>query len=254
MEHQIHLDIQRQPCNTTCGPTCLHALYRFYDDLIPLDQVIRETARLEEGGTLGVLLGCHALRRGYDVTICTFNLQVFDPTWFSQGGSAGPRVDLAAKLKLQAEARPRTKTARASRAYVEFLSLGGQIRMEDLTPSLQRLYLKESIPLLTGLSSTYLYHESREIGASSTPDDVRGDPSGHFVVLCGYNKENRNIMIADPWLPNPLSTDHLYNVGLDRVICSILLGIVTYDANLLIIRPRTNPGRKDATLPNSTAN
>ena len=34
--------------------------------------------------TLAVLLGCHALRRGYEATIYTFNLQVFDPTWFEE--------------------------------------------------------------------------------------------------------------------------------------------------------------------------
>ncbi|MCA9056913.1 MAG: C39 family peptidase [Planctomycetaceae bacterium] len=238
MGHQIHLEIQRQPCNTTCGPTCLHALYRYYEDQVPLEQVIGEAPRLEEGGTLAVMLGGHALRRGYDVTICTFNLQVFDPTWFQRSGETRAGVNLAEKLQQQADAKPRTKTARASKAYIDFLSRGGRIRMEDLTASLLRRYLKQSIPLLTGLSATYLYHESREIGALSQPDDVRGDPSGHFVVLCGYDKEHRNVTIADPWLPNPISTDHHYSVDLDRVICSILLGIVTYDANLLIIQPR----------------
>jgi hypothetical protein len=75
-------DILAQPDNLTCGPTCLHAVYRFFRDQLPLEQVIQETPQLFEGGTLAVLLGCHALRRGYDVTILTCNLQVFDPTWF----------------------------------------------------------------------------------------------------------------------------------------------------------------------------
>ena len=53
-----------------------------------------------------------------------------------------------------------------------------------------------------------------------------------------YNQQvERTILLADPFLPNPLSKSHHYVVSVDRAICSILLGIVTYDANLLVIRP-----------------
>ena len=41
--------------------------------------------------------------------------------------------------------------------------------------------------------------------------------------------------MADPMLPNPVSKSHQYLVSINRLICSILLGILTYDANLLII-------------------
>ena len=126
----------------------------------------------------------------------------------------------------------------ASKTYVEFLRLGGKVRMQELTPSLLRRYLKQDIPLLTGLSATYLYREAREIGSSGTADDVKGEPSGHFVVLCGYDKEKRSVLVADPWELNPISSDHIYVIDLDRVICSILLGILTYDANLLIVQKK----------------
>ncbi|MCA9038033.1 MAG: hypothetical protein KDA91_23070, partial [Planctomycetaceae bacterium] len=59
-------------------------------------------------------------------------------------------------------------------------------------------------------------------------------------------KEKRSVLIADPWHPNPLSANHLYSVDLDRVICSILLGIVTYDANLLVIRPVATQRKRSA--------
>ena len=48
----VHLEIQPQPDDTTCGPTCLHAVYRFFQDTISLDQVIAECTQLEGGGTL----------------------------------------------------------------------------------------------------------------------------------------------------------------------------------------------------------
>ncbi len=46
------------------------------------------------------------------------------------------------------------------------------------------------------------------------------------------------MLVADPLETNPVSGSISYAVSIDRVICAILLGILTYDANLLIIEPR----------------
>jgi hypothetical protein len=109
--------------------------------------------------------------------------------------------------------------------------------MEDLTAGLIRKYLKRKVPILTGLSATYLYRDPREFGPTSDQDDVRGFPAGHFVVLFGYDPKTRGVLVADPLMPNPLGSQQKYVVGVDRVICAILLGILTYDANLLMIEP-----------------
>lgn len=232
MESRLQLDILAQPDNLTCGPTCLHAVYRFFRDQLPLEHVIQEIPQLLEGGTLAVLLGCHALRRGYDVTILTCNLQIFDPTWFQP-----PFPQLSERLRAQMAFKQSPKLRVASEAYLELLNLGGNIKMEDFTSRLIRRYLKREVPILTGLSATYLYRSAREFGPACEPDDIRGEPVGHFVVLCGYDSVERTVVVADPFHPNPLSVNYKYEVSLDRVVCSILLGILTYDANLLIVRP-----------------
>lgn len=136
------------------------------------------------------------------------------------------------------------KIHEATKGYLDFLELGGELRFHDLTASLIRKYVKRGIPILTGLSSTYLYRSPREYGYEGERDDIRGGPSGHFVVLCGYNKEERTVTIADPFLPNPYSGSHHYMINIERVLCSILLGVITYDANLLIIQP-ARAGRKN---------
>jgi hypothetical protein len=41
--------------------------------------------------------------------------------------------------------------------------------------------------------------------------------------------------VADPYQDNPYSSDLYYHVPVGRLINAIMLGIVTYDANLLII-------------------
>jgi len=232
MDTRLPMQMLRQPNETTCGPSCLHAIYSYFGEDLSLDKVISEVRSLKEGGTLEVFLGCHALSKGYSALIYTYNLTVFDPTWFVPGGP-----DIRERLIAQMKAKKDPKLHTATKAYLEFLELGGQVRFEDLTTSLIRKYLNKSVPLLAGLSATYLYQSPREFGRDGNWDDVRGESAGHFVVLCGYNREQRTVLIADPLFPNPVSQRHTYIVNIDRVLCAILLGVLTYDASLLIIRP-----------------
>lgn len=236
----MELRIQAQPDDSTCGPTCLHAIYDYYDNPMPLGEVIDEVTALKAGGTLAVYLASHAMQRGFTATIYTYNLQVFDPTWFAKRSDVtmiDRHTHMGQRLKLQAEQTHEKKLREASMAYVDFLKLGGRLKLADLTPGLIKRLLKEGTPILTGLSATYLYRSMRELGPDD--DDVRGKPSGHFVVLSGYDEENKQVHVADPLLPNDYAGDEqYYDVDIPRLICSILLGIVTHDANLLVLEPR----------------
>jgi len=232
MQKKLDFTIRSQPTETTCGPACLHAVYNYYGDTIALDKVVNEVTHLESGGTLAVFLACHALRRGYSALIYTYNLNVFDPTWLDKD-----RFYISERLLLQMKEKRDPKLRTASKGYMDFIELGGRLRLEDLTAALIRKYLKRSIPIITGLSSTYLYRSTREVGYDGEEDDLRGEPTGHFVVLCGYNKEERTVTVADPFKQNPFSESHNYIISIDRVVCSILLGVITYDANFLIIWP-----------------
>lgn len=237
-------EILPQPDDSTCGPTCLHAVYRWYGDDLPLERVIAEVPQLDVGGTLGCLLGCHALERGYGATLYTYNLRVFDPTWFAPGA---PR--LAERLRTQAEVKgAQRKLALASGAYVRYLELGGAVKLEDPTPALLRRHLKRGQPILTGLSATFLYRAKREVPVTNQDDDVRGEPVGHFVVLCGYDADERAVRVADPLRDNPLGGGehgdaHSYEVPIDRALAAVLLGVLTYDANMLVIEPQAHAQR-----------
>ena len=236
MESKLKFEILPQPDETTCGPTCLHSVYSYYGDDVSLRKVIRTTPRLRSGGTLAVFLACHALRRGYRAVVYTYNLQMFDPTWFPAN-----RNLLRRKLMEQARHRSGRRLQRATVGYQELLDLGGEVRFEDLTTALIRKYLNRGVPILAGLSATYLYRSPREFGPASDYDDVRGEPSGHFVVLCGYDREERSVLVADPYQPNPMfDARPKYKVPIDRVVGAILLGVLTYDANMLIIEPRSD--------------
>ena len=244
-----NLDILPQPDDSTCGPTCLQAVYGFYGDDVALEQVISEVMLLEAGGTLAVMLGCHALERGYRATIYTYNLHMFDPTWFAE-----PDV-IPERLRRQKEFKSDPKLQMATSVYLDFLRMGGVLRHEELAPALITRYLQRGIPILTGLSATYLYGCAREVyteaprPSRSDYDDVRGEPTGHFVVLSGWDERTEHIMVADPLNDNPLhAARQHYQVGIYRLIGAILLGILTYDANLLVIEPM-EPGSPDLAPP-----
>src|SRR5688572_5794862 len=175
----LGFDIQAQPDEVTCGPTCLHALYNYYGDSMALADVIKEVKKLKFGGTLAVMLGHHALKRGYNAHIYTYNLNVFDPTWFNDSSKKMKR-HLRAQMKFKTKRR---KLQAASAAYIKFLEAGGELRNTELDEDLIKDYLNRSIPILTGLSATYLYGTPREIPQTDTYDSIKGEPSGHFVVI-----------------------------------------------------------------------
>ncbi len=229
----LNFDIKAQPDDITCGPTCLHAIYQYYHDEIPLKEVVNEVKSLKTGGTLAVMLGNHALKRGYKAHIYTYNLNVFDPSWFSL--SQNKMID---NLKKQMRYKFRSKKLLvASKAYIKFIESGGTIQQTELDQHLLKKYLKKSTPILTGLSATYLYGTQREIPATNKYDSIKGEPVGHFVIINGYEEATNTIYLADPMNPNPLQSQY-YSVSFDRLINSIMLGIVTYDANLLVIEPK----------------
>ncbi len=241
----LRLDILPQPDDASCGPTCLHAVYRHFGDEQPLAKIMREVDRLPNGGTLAVLLGCHALRRGYRATLYTYNLQLWDPTWFSETDGTGDAAVLSAKLIAQREVKKDSKLRLATRANLEFLERGGLIAQPELSPALIRKLLGQG-PVLAGLSATYLYRSAREHGAEHASDDVKGDPMGHFVVLSGYRPKHRQVMVADPLHPNPPFLSRHYAVEVDRLVGAIALGILTYDANLLCIEPMRRRARPES--------
>lgn len=248
-EHEtvLPVEILPQPDDESCGPTCLHAVYRYWGETIALEEVMRSVHSLDRHGagrgTFAVMLGLHALSRGYRASLYTFNLKLFDPTWFDESGAAsGAR--LISKLTAQAEskqaAEPRFPVATES--YLEFLRLGGQIWFRDLTSRLISGFIREGLPVLTGLSATYLYRCAREFGPNDDYDDIRGEPAGHFVVIHGYEPRSRIATIADPLADNPGFETQRYTVSMSRLVPAIMLGVLTYDANLLVIEP--GPNRK----------
>ena len=227
----IDVPMEAQPDDFTCGPTSLQAVYAYFGETLPLDEIVDEIAFLEEGGTLAVHLGIDALRRGYHARLHSFNLQVFDPIW-----SDWPMDRLDGALAARAAVKSDPRLLESIEAYRTFIRAGGVVDLSDISADLLERYFDRRLPVLAGLSATFLYGGPRErvdtAGSRMLFDDVAGEPQGHFVVLCGF--DGPHVVVADPFEENP-SGDHYYPVEVDRLIHAILLGVLTYDGNLLIL-------------------
>lgn len=232
------LTVQRflQPDDTTCGPTCLRKVYDFYGLNVDMDEVVDAIERNEDGGTLAVFLGMAAIRRGLRARIYSYDLQIFDPTWTQL-----PRAELVKKIRSRSPYLTDAKRRGAAVAYVRYLEKGGELAFDELTPALLKSIIDRGHPVLAGLSATYLYGFARErwdeINGRLIDDDIAGDPTGHFIVVSGYDQWGSRLTVLDPSEHVPATDDGRLVVSAERLINSILLGDVTYDAVLLELWP-----------------
>ena len=63
MRARLPIRILPQPDEITCGPTCLHAIYNYYGDEIPLERVIAEVPMLDVRALAERQLGPRTLGR-----------------------------------------------------------------------------------------------------------------------------------------------------------------------------------------------
>jgi hypothetical protein len=240
------LSVQRfvQPDDVTCGPTCLRKVYHFYGLEVAPEEALGEITRNEDGGTLAVHLGTSALRRGFRARIYSYNLRIFDPTWSRLGQDA-----LAEKLRLRLAYLHEAKTLQAAEAYLEFLSLGGELAFDELTPGLLKSIINRDHPVLAGLSATYLYRMPRErhdpVTHQLLDDDVAGDAIGHFLVISGYEQWGRRFIVLDPSAHVPGGSSGRVIVDAQCLTNAILLGDLTHDAVLLEFWPDAAGGGKE---------
>lgn len=234
----MNITIETQPDDESCGPTCLHAVYKYYGFDMPLKEVIQTIDRSPSGGTFCISIGKHALQRGFKSTIYINSLVIFDPSWFINGETDNDF--LISKLKAQMNFKKDPYITKATLAIIEYLELGGKICAKPLSVRLLKRFFSKNVPIISGLSATNLYWNTREAftpDGKSIFDDIRGTPCGHFVILCGYDSKRRRVVIADPFSGNSAFHSSYYKVNINRLINAILLGVITFDGNLTVIEP-----------------
>jgi hypothetical protein len=229
---KLDLHVTQQPDDESCGITCLKAIYDYYAHPTSLATLQHEIEHWQTGGTVAVNLARHALAHGYDAEIYTYNLKIFDPTWKDL-----PPKELSHKLRLRQRRVRSVKQKEVIRFYQDFLKKGGKVRFDDLDEDLMGRLFRQHKPVICGLSATYLYQQPRETH-DNVEDDVAGNPVGHFVVVSAWDPHTRMVTIQDPLRKNPFSETGTYRLPFVKFSNAVMLGILTYDENLLAIAKR----------------
>lgn len=232
-----------QPDDTSCGPTCLAQVLRFFGDRRPPAELRRRLRRNPDGGTLAVHLGRLALELGHHARLHPLGVRVFDPTWWALD-QATLRDRLARRAAGLADPEGRELAA----AWLDYVDAGGHLAFHEPSPALLVRILDRGHPIICGLSATWLYRESRTIPETNVEDDVLGWPQGHFVTVVGHTGGGKHFHIVDPSPDAPVATGGAptassgqapgrYPLPADRLIHAILLGDITHDAVLLEVWP-----------------
>lgn len=222
--------ISHQPTGTTCGPTALHSVYASYGDTVLLDDVVKSVTTLQSGGTIDAFLGVDALQRGYNATILTTNLYVFDPTWATLDyGTLAEKLTHAYYLAEHDENR-RDVIA----GYIKFLQLGGRITICRSMPVAVFMRLEHFFPVICGVSYTALFNCERYDDPTDTSDEF-GTSLGHFIVVHNYDSKQQKVTVADPWDGD---CGQHYNISVDELNRALLYGTLTNDGGMLIVRPK----------------
>lgn len=230
--HEAAISVATQPDDESCGITCLQAVYNHYGVETTLERLKGEIEHWQTGGTVSVNLARNALGRGFAAEIYTYNVKIFDPSW----KALAPK-DLEKKLKQRQRKIRSKKQKKVIAFYLDFIRKGGELRFDDLDEDLfDRLHEGKGRrrPIICGLSATYLYQTMRET-ADNQEDDIVGQPVGHFVVISGWDPKARVVTIGDPLRKNPISGTGTYQLPFTRFSNAVMLGILTYDENLLVI-------------------
>lgn len=226
---KLDVSVSKQPDDESCGITCLQAIYNYYDHALPIEQLKREIEHWQTGGTVGVNLARHALASGFAAEMYTYNIKIFDPTW-----KALAPADLERKLKLRQRKIRSKKQKKVIGFYLDFLRKGGKLRFDDLNEDLLDRLFAHHKPIICGLSATYLYQNMRET-SDNIENDIVGQPVGHFVVVSGWDPKKRTVVINDPLRKNPIAETGTYFLPFTKFSNAVMLGILTYDENLLVI-------------------
>jgi len=233
---KLQFTVPQQPDDESCGITCLQAVYKHYGFETSAEALKHQVVHWQKtGGTVGVNLARHALAHDFSAEIYTYNIKVFDPTW-----SELPKETLLAKLKLRQKRVRSSRQKKEISFYLDFIKHGGTLRFDDLNEELFRRLLASQRPVICGLSATYLYQSVREL-SNNQENDVLGQPVGHFVVVSAYNAETHEVQIHDPLRRHPLSATGTYSLPFQKFSNAVMLGILTYDANLVVIGKTGKP-------------
>lgn len=197
---------QYQPTNTTCSPTALSMLLRYYGEEFNVADISAKVPQVknekgEDCGTINQQMATWCISLGFDVVLYTADVQVIDQSWSKLTSTEVVERLEARKSGFKVPSLGELWNNAYCQAYIEFIRSGGELHIANAITSKLLYKMLEKGPVLPCLSFDTLYGIGRtiNIGEKETkPDDVNGKAWNHSVVIYG-NDEQGNFLVADPW-------------------------------------------------------
>lgn len=233
---------QTQPTSTTCSPTALSILLDHYKDNIgplEIEEVVPQC--LDENGkkmgTINQQMATWCIRRGYDVSMHTFDCQIIDQSW-----SKMSKDKLLERLKLRKSGWVvpgigKNWTEEYTQSYIDFLEAGGALTITNAATTKLLHNLLDKGPILACVSFSTMYGaiRSRIDDESMSPDDdINGRALNHSIVIYGIN-EDGSYTIADP---SQSRKPGLQTIESEVMLAAISTAQIECDNLIFQIKPR----------------
>jgi hypothetical protein len=200
----------------SCIPACLQEVFGYYGESITQEEIMKTSENPKMGMSL-IEVGIFSLKHNYKPLIITNNVNIFDPTWF--------KLD-STKLKLNLKKRAKfvdDLNQFMIDKYIKFLNLGGEINFETISPALFEKYLSMEIPIIMELASTFLYKLAKSSHPGGFDDAIRGQIEGHGVVIAGFDKKDKFLIIDPNSKKSPSKTGVYWVDGAELMMSFALL-------------------------------
>ncbi|MBT3984899.1 hypothetical protein HOD38_03165 [archaeon] len=221
---------------SSCGHSSLLQVLAYYGTKLELKEVVNEISSCEVDdlklGASECELGLFAMKRDFKSTVISLDVRRFDATWFDLS-----KEELKKKLELRSkflhnlspedfkEGQGTQYLDNVTKYYSEYFEKDGKVKFLPISKELIKKYIDKKIPVIALVSSQLYFKKARKYNGKF--DDIKGKPTGHWIVVSGYT--DKNFIITDP--ADDLEKDGNVEMEQNYLISSIN----TYGPVILII-------------------
>jgi len=172
-----------------CGPSSLQQVLEYYGRKISLKDILANV-KMFPFGTPPPYLAIGAKKLGYKVRLISFDVNYVDPSWKNS-----PKNEIIEKLKKRLPTIKNRIINRRTKGLIMALESGVELDIKIPSEKILIKYMKRGIPPIITLSYNVLHDYKRKL--NDKLDDVKGLPTGHYVVVSGY--DDNNFIVTDPF-------------------------------------------------------
>ncbi|MBD3280341.1 hypothetical protein GF389_02360 [Candidatus Dojkabacteria bacterium] len=199
-----------------CGPLCLVNIFENLGDKALVEDIMEDLGVTENEITYLPQLALYAHKNNLKIKYLQSNPREISPNW------KGLESDkyLETLKKFQEEMDKESIWKKNLKFLIEYIEAGGEIEVDDLSREKISQYLAEGYVVLAAVEQTWLWGK-RKVKGKIEYDDLKGKPSGHFVVI--YKEDGDDFLVSDPYPTGLEGKEGLYRVSKDTMLVSILV-------------------------------